>query len=57
MFLQVQHTFLYISFLSLYDYDVKMPDFKFNGGCKLARMKLSLSFGILPTFDKVSEVE
>ena len=28
--LHVHHTFLYISFLSLYNYDVKWPNFKFT---------------------------
>ena len=30
--LQVQHTFLYISFMSLHHYDIKMPTFTFYGG-------------------------
>ena len=29
--LHVHHAFLYISFLSLHDYDVKMPNFTFCG--------------------------
>ena len=32
----VHHTFLYISFLFLHDYDVKMPNFAFYGGRKQA---------------------
>ena len=30
--LHVHHAFLYISLLSLHDYDVKLPDFMFCGG-------------------------
>ena len=29
--LHVHHTFLYLSLTSLYDYDVKMPNFTFYG--------------------------
>ena len=32
--LHVHHAFLYISFLSLHDYDVKMPNFRFCGRCE-----------------------
>ena len=42
--LHVQQTFLYISLLSLYDQDGKMPDFTFYWGCKQAMSKLSFSF-------------
>ena len=35
--LHVHHTFMYISFPFLHDYDVKMPNFAFNGGRKQAR--------------------
>ena len=36
--------FLYISWLSLHDNDVKMPDFTFYGGRKQATTKFSFSF-------------
>ena len=62
----VHHTFLYISFPFLHDYDVKMPNFAFYGGRKQATtkfyfscwawiwsLKIQLQEG-LPTFDKVS---
>ena len=32
--LHVHHAFLYISFLSLHDYDMKMPNFMFCGRCE-----------------------
>ena len=32
--LHVHHTFLYISLLSLHDYDAKIPNYKFYGGRK-----------------------
>ena len=35
--LHVHHAFLYISLLSLHDYDVKMPNFTFNGVRKQAK--------------------
>jgi len=38
--LLVHHAFLYISLPSLHDYDVKMPNCKFYGGCKLATTNL-----------------
>ena len=40
------HAFLYISLLSLHDYDMKMPNCKFYGGCtcKQVMTNLSLSF-------------
>ena len=41
--LHVHHAFLYISLLSLHDYDVKMPNFTFNGVRKQATTFLSLS--------------
>ena len=62
----VHHTFLYISFPFLHDYDVKMPNFAFYGGRKQATTKFYFSYctwiwclGIQlqegsPTFDKVS---
>ena len=42
--LHVQHTFLYISFPVLHDYDVKMPNFTINGERKQAKMKFYFSF-------------
>ena len=42
--LHVHHAFLYISFLFLHDYDVKMPNFAFYGGRKQATTKLYFSF-------------
>ena len=43
--LHVHHAFLYISLLSLQDYDVKMPDFTLYGGRKEAKTNfLSLSY-------------
>ena len=36
---QVNHDFLYMSFLFLHDYDLKMPNFAFYGGCKQATTK------------------
>ena len=41
---QVHHTFLYISFPFLHDYDVKMPNFAFYGGRKQATTKFYFSF-------------
>ena len=32
----MHHSFSYISLLSLHDYDMKMPNCKFYGGCKQA---------------------
>ena len=49
--LHVHHAFLYISFLFLHDYDVKMPNLAFYGGRKQATTKflyLFLSFDMLP---------
>ena len=40
----VHHAFLYISFLFLHDYDVKMPNFAFYGGRKQATTKCYFSF-------------
>ena len=42
--LHVHHAFLYISFLFLQDYDVKMPNFAFYRGRKQATTKLYFSF-------------
>ena len=62
----VHHAFLYLSFLFLHDYDVKMPNFAFYGGRKQATTKFYFSFWAWiwsleiqlqegsPTFDKVS---
>ena len=41
---QVHHTFLYISFPFLHDYDVKMPNFALYGGRKQATAKFYFSF-------------
>ena len=41
--LHVHHAFLYISLPSLHDYDVKMPNCKFYGGCKQATTNLFFS--------------
>ena len=42
--LHVHHAFLFISFLFLHDYDVKMPNFAFYGGRKQATTKFYFSF-------------
>ena len=42
--LHVHHAFLYISLLSLHDYDVKMPNFTFYRGSAQATTKFPLSF-------------
>ena len=47
----VHHTFLYISFPFLHDYDVKMPNLAFYGGRKQATTKilfLFLSLNLVP---------
>ena len=41
---QVHQAFLYISFLFLRDYDVKMPNCAFYGGRKQATTKFYFSF-------------
>ena len=41
---QVHHTFLYISFPFLHDYEVKMPNFALYGGRKQATAKFYFSF-------------
>ena len=41
--LHVHHAFLYIPLPSLHDYDVKMPNCKFNGGRKQATTNLLFS--------------
>ena len=38
------HTFLYVSLLSLHDYDGKMHHFTFYGGHKQTMAKFSFSF-------------
>ena len=67
--LHVHHAFLYISFLFLHDYDVKMTNFAFYRGRKQATTKLYFCFYVWlwtfeiqlqegsPTFDKVSGYE
>ena len=42
--LHMCHTFLFISFPFLHDYDVKMPNFAFYGGRKQATTKFYFSF-------------
>ena len=42
--LHVHHAFLYISLPSLYDYDVKMPNFTLYRGSTQATTKFPLSF-------------
>ena len=42
--LQVQHALLYISLLSVHDYNVEMPNFTFYGECKQATTNFSFSF-------------
>ena len=42
--LHMHHAFLYISWLLLHDYDVKMPISTFYGGRKQATAKFSFSF-------------
>ena len=42
--LYVHHSFLYISLLSLHDYEGKMPNFTFYGGRKEGTVKFSFSF-------------
>ena len=36
--------FLYVDFLLLHDYDVKMPNFTFYGECKPVKVKVFFSF-------------
>ena len=40
----MHHTFLYISFPFLHDYDVKMPNFAFYGGRKQPTTEFYFSF-------------
>ena len=42
--LHVHHAFIYISFLFLHDFEVKMPNFAFYVGCKQASKKFYFSF-------------
>ena len=42
--LHVHHAFLYISLLSLHDYNVEMPNFTFNGVRKQATTYFCFSF-------------
>ena len=42
--LHVRHALLYISLLSLHDYNVEMPNFTFYGECKQATTNFSFSF-------------
>ena len=44
----VHHTFLYISFPFLHDYDVKMPNFAFYGGHKQAATKFLFFNNLVP---------
>ena len=37
----MHHAFLYISWPLLHDYDVKMPNFMFYGGCNFLFLNLS----------------
>ena len=39
----MHHAFLYISLLSLHDYEVKMPNYKFYGGRKQVTTNLFFS--------------
>ena len=43
-FLHVQHTFLYISLLSLHGYGLRIANFMLYGGRKQATRKFSFSF-------------
>ena len=44
---QVHHAFLYLSFLFLHDYDVKMPNFAFYGGRATTKFYFFLSLDII----------
>ena len=44
--LHMHHAFLYISSPSLHDYDVKMPNCKFYGGCKQVTTNLFFSLNV-----------
>ena len=43
--LHVHHAFLYISFPSLHDYDVKMPNFTFNRRSNTSDDEIKLGYG------------
>ena len=43
--LLVHHAFLYISFPSLHDYDVKMPNFTFNRRSNTSDDEIELGYG------------
>ena len=43
--LHVHHAFLYISFPSLHDYDVKMPNFTFNRRSNTSDDEIELGYG------------
>ena len=40
----MHHTLLYISFPFLHNYDLKMPNFVFSGGCKQGTTKFYFSY-------------
>ena len=52
--LHMHHAFLYISSPSLHDYDVKMPNCKFYGGCKQATTNLFFSLNLSVVLKKSS---
>ena len=43
--LHVHHPFLYVSFPSLHDYDVKMPNFTFNRRSNTSDDEIELGYG------------
>ena len=43
--LHVHHAFLYVSFPSLHDYDVKMPNFTFNRRSNTSDDEIELGYG------------
>ena len=43
--LHVRHAFLYVSFPSLHDYDVKMPNFTFNRRSNTSDDEIELGYG------------
>ena len=54
--LHVHHTFSYISSPSLHDCDVKMPNFTFYGGRKLAAANFSLFLKLKSTPRKFAHI-
>ena len=54
--LHVHHTFSYISSPSLHDCDVKMPNFTFYGGRKLAAANFSLFLNLKSTPRKFAHI-